>query len=137
LWERLSRNRTPSPVERRDRERKGRASIAPGHQLDRPLVGKLLLDDHALADLHKRALKAPARRGVPDLHVGPFGEERMAFQQRERPPPKPIGIGRARVADLGVPQQRERRFGNRRQRFDIDLGRQDWYELYEASRGVI
>jgi hypothetical protein len=30
-------------------------SIAPRHQLDRTLVGELLMDDHALADLHKRA----------------------------------------------------------------------------------
>jgi predicted oxidoreductase len=31
----------------------------------------------------------------------------------------------------------EQRIRNIVSSFDIDLGRQDWYELYEASRGVI
>src|SRR5713226_646432 len=44
-------------------------SVTPGHQLGLILVAELFLHNQTLANGDERPLRAPASRGVPDLHV--------------------------------------------------------------------
>src|SRR5260370_8912355 len=97
-------------------------SMAPGLDVDLPVVPEPMQSDHTTADLHVRTLRATANRGVPDLHIRPFRAKRVALEQGEHPAPYPFRVGFS-LAEFEAAHFRHDGASDRQKGLDVDLGR--------------